>query len=74
MALPPLLGSGPEKSGGFYSKADIAHLVGLAGRFGIDIIPEIDVPGHCYAMLEALPQLKDPGENGLYTFDPVVPQ
>ncbi|MEO7221690.1 MAG: beta-N-acetylhexosaminidase [Devosia sp.] len=66
MALPPLLGSGPEKSGGFYSKADIAQLVALADRFGIAIIPEIDVPGHCYAMLEALPELKDSGENGLY--------
>jgi hexosaminidase len=66
MPLPPLLGSGPERSGGYYSKADIAELVALAGRFGIDVIPEIDVPGHCYAMLEALPELKDPGENGLY--------
>lgn len=66
LPLPPLLGSGPEKSGGYYSKADIAAIVALAGRFGIEVIPEIDVPGHCYAMLEALPQLKDPGENGLY--------
>jgi hexosaminidase len=66
LPLPPLLGSGPERSGGFYSKADIARIVDLAGRFGIEVIPEIDVPGHCYAMLEALPQLKDPGENGLY--------
>ena len=66
MALPPLLGSGPEKTGGFYSKGDIAHIVALASRFGIEVIPEIDVPGHCYAMLEALPELKDPGENGLY--------
>jgi len=24
------------------------------------------VPGHCYALLQALPQLRDPGENGLY--------
>jgi hexosaminidase len=66
MALPPLLGSGPERSGGYYSKGDIAGIVALAGRFGIEVIPEIDVPGHCYAMLEALPDLKDPGENGLY--------
>ncbi len=64
LPMPPLLGSGPEKSGGFYSKADVAEIVALAGRFGIEVIPEIDVPGHCYAMLEALPQLKDPGENG----------
>ncbi|HZY67807.1 MAG TPA: beta-N-acetylhexosaminidase [Devosia sp.] len=66
LPLPPLLGSGPERTGGFYTKAEIAGLVALAGRFGIEVIPEIDVPGHCYALLQALPELKDPGENGLY--------
>jgi hexosaminidase len=66
LPLPPLLGSGPERSGGFYSRADIAELVGLAGRFGIEVIPEIDVPGHCYALLQALPELADAGENGVY--------
>lgn len=65
LALPPLLGSGPERSGGYYSKADIRELVARAGRFGIDVIPEIDVPGHCYAMLQAIPELRDAGENGL---------
>lgn len=65
LALPPLLGSGPEKSGGYYSKADIHELVARARRFGVDVIPEIDVPGHCYAMLQAIPELRDAGENGL---------
>jgi hexosaminidase len=65
LALPPLLGSGPERSGGFYSKADIGELVARATRFGIDVIPEVDVPGHCYAMLQAIPELRDAGENGL---------
>ncbi len=65
-SLPPFLGSGPERSGGFYSKADIRAIVALAGQFGIDVVPEIDVPGHCYALIDALPQLRDPGENGLY--------
>ncbi len=66
LPLPPLLGSGPEKSGGYYSKADVARIVAFADRLGIEVIPEIDVPGHCYAMLEAIPALKDAGENGLY--------
>lgn len=66
LPLPPLLGSGPERSGGFYSKADIAEIVARAGRFGIDVIPEIDVPGHCHALLQALPELRDVGENGAY--------
>lgn len=64
LPLPPLLGSGPERSGGYYSKDDICEIVALAGRLGIEVIPEIDVPGHCYALLEALPELKDAGENG----------
>ena len=29
-------------------------------------MPEIDVPGHCYAMLQAIPELRDPGEHGSY--------
>jgi hexosaminidase len=65
LALPPLLGSGPERSGGYYSKTDIRSLVARAARFGIEVIPEIDVPGHCYAMLQAIPELRDAGENGL---------
>jgi hexosaminidase len=66
MMVPPLLGSGPEPSGGFYTKAAIGELIALGENFGIEIVPEIDVPGHCYALLQAMPHLKDPKENGLY--------
>ena len=66
LAIPPLLGSGPERTGGYYAKADIRQIVAVAELFGVDVVPEIDVPGHCYALLQAVPQLRDPGENGLY--------
>jgi hexosaminidase len=66
LKLPPLLGSGAAANGGYYSKAAIREIVALAGRLGIAVVPEIDVPGHCYAMLEAIPELRDPGEHGLY--------
>jgi hexosaminidase len=66
LPIPPLLGSGPERTGGYYSKHDIRQLVALAATFNVDIVPEIDIPGHCYALLQAIPQLRDPGENGLY--------
>jgi hexosaminidase len=66
LPIPSLLGSGPGKTGGYYTKATIREVVTLAGRFGIEVVPEIDVPGHCYAMLEALPELRDPGEHGEY--------
>ena len=66
MEIPPLLGSGPEPSGGWYSKDAIRDIVDLAADFGVDVVPEIDMPGHCFALLQALPQLRDPGESGLY--------
>lgn len=66
MPVPPLLGSGPERTGGYYSKADIRAIVGFATELGIDVVPEIDMPGHCYAMLQAIPALRDPGENAPY--------
>ncbi len=46
-----------ELSGQSYSYADMKELVAYAGLHGIDIIPEIDLPGHCQALLSALPQL-----------------
>ncbi|MEQ1900232.1 MAG: beta-N-acetylhexosaminidase [Devosia sp.] len=66
MALPPLLGSGPHPTGGYYSKAAIREIVALGQTLGIQIVPEIDIPGHCYAALQALPELRDPGETGEY--------
>jgi hexosaminidase len=66
LPIPPLLGSGPERTGGYYGKADIRAIVAFAGSVGVDVVPEIDIPGHCYALLQAIPQLRDPGENGLY--------
>jgi hexosaminidase len=66
LPLPPLLGSGIESYGGFYTKDDLRGLVTSALGFGIEIIPEVDVPGHCWAAIVALPQLRDPGENFEY--------
>ena len=64
--LPPFLGSGPERAGGYYSKAAVRRLVGLGQSLGIEIVPEIDLPGHCHALLAVMPHLRDPEENGLY--------
>lgn len=66
LPLPPLLGSGPQKWGGYYSKTAIREIVALGQNLGIEILPEIDIPGHCYAVLHSLPQLRDPGETGEY--------
>lgn len=48
--------SGPEQQG-YYSKADIRDIVAYAGRLGIEVVPEIDIPGHSEAALIAYPAL-----------------
>ncbi|MDP3448179.1 MAG: beta-N-acetylhexosaminidase [Eubacteriales bacterium] len=43
--------------GGFYSKAELRELVRYAKARGIEIVPEIDMPGHALSILAAYPQL-----------------
>ena len=66
LAVPPFLGSGIGRYGGVYSAAEIGALVAHADALGIAIVPEIDIPGHCYCVLQAIPSLRDPGETGIY--------
>jgi hexosaminidase len=66
LAVPPLLGSGLARYGGFYSAEDVRSLVVRAGALGIAIVPEIDIPGHCHCVLEAIPSLRDEHETGIY--------
>lgn len=47
----------PELSGKYYTKEDLKEVVRYAGVRGIEIIPEVDLPGHSLALLAALPEL-----------------
>ncbi|KAB0679997.1 beta-N-acetylhexosaminidase [Aureimonas leprariae] len=57
--LRPQLGNGAEPVGGFYSKADVRMLVAHAAGLHVEIVPEIEIPGHNAATLVALPDLTD---------------
>ncbi len=46
----------PEESEGFFTKDDIREIVAYAADRKIDIIPEIEIPGHESAMLAAYPE------------------
>lgn len=43
--------------GGFYTKEQIRDIVAYADNLGIEIIPEIDLPGHMLAALSCFPEL-----------------
>jgi len=47
----------PKTYGGFYTQEDIKDLVAYAKSKNIEIMPEIDIPGHSMAFLAAYPQL-----------------
>lgn len=43
--------------GGFYTQEQLAALVRYASERGVDIVPEIDMPGHCGAAIRTYPSL-----------------
>ncbi len=47
----------PKTYGGFYTHEDIRELVQYAKERFVNILPEIDIPGHSMAMLAAFPDL-----------------
>lgn len=48
---------GKQVYGGFYTQAELKDLVKYAAKKHIEIIPEIDMPGHFNAAIRAYPQL-----------------
>ncbi len=61
--VPGVFGGG-IRSGGSYSKADVARVVAHAKALHIEVLPEIEVPAHSHAMVRAVHGLRDPGDNG----------
>ncbi|MDR1683152.1 MAG: beta-N-acetylhexosaminidase [Candidatus Symbiothrix sp.] len=43
--------------GGFYTKQQVREIVDYAAQRGIEVIPEIEIPGHCSEILAAYPEL-----------------
>lgn len=46
-----------EIYGGYYTKKDIAEIVSFCRERYIEVIPEIDMPGHTVAMISSYPEL-----------------
>lgn len=57
--LLPQLGNSAEPVGGFYSQDEVREIVAHAASLSVEVVPEIDIPGHNAATLAALPDLTD---------------
>lgn len=68
-ALNPVYDNDPNKGfhtieaghGGYYTQEEMRELVELARSLHIDIIPELEFPGHNHSVLHALPELATQG-------------
>lgn len=71
----------PDAYGGYYTKKDIAEILAFAEERHIEVIPEIEMPGHNYETRAAYPELACslpdggpskrelcPGKESTYTF------
>lgn len=59
-ALPP---SGSGLDGGFYSRDDLAEIVAFAAERHVNVLPEVDMPGHTVAAIAAYPELGNTAEH-----------
>ena len=73
--LPPAWGSGGQADqswgSGFFSRADYIEIVRYAAARHIEVIPEIEMPGHARAAVKAMAghaqyQLTDPNDRSVY--------
>lgn len=61
-AMLPQLGDGPGRQGGYYTQDQMRAVVAHAAALGIEVMPEIETPGHAACVMAALPFLVDPDE------------
>ena len=56
-ALPPAYNSGPDSYGGYLTQQEIKEIVAYAAQRNIEIIPEIDLPGHSKSIAVSYPEI-----------------
>ena len=52
--------------GGFYTQEEMRGIIRYAMERGVEIVPEIDMPGHSLAVLQSYPQLSCDGKGGAW--------
>lgn len=66
-ALEPQFSTIADTYQGYYSQEQVKEVIAYAQQRGINVIPEIDIPGHCRAAIKSLPELlQDPEDLSQY--------
>lgn len=68
--MPPPQPGEPASDGGFYTQAEVKDILQYAAARQIQVMPEIDVPGHSMAIVAAYPELSvtnNPATRVFYT-------
>jgi len=58
--VPGVFGGGQGPTGGSYSLAFARELIAHAADLEIEVLPEIEIPAHAYAITRIFPKLRDP--------------
>ncbi len=58
--VPGVFGGGAGPNGGTYSAADVQQVLDRAHQLGIEVMPEVEIPAHAWALLQVFPELRDP--------------
>ena len=66
LPVPGVFGGG-IRSGGSYSRADVAALIAHATSLNIEVLPEIEVPAHAFAINRVISGLRDMADTGTET-------
>lgn len=66
----------PKAPRAYYTQDDIREVVAFAAARGIDVVPEVDMPGHATAAVRAYPQHSGGGSkrHPNFTFNPAKPE
>ena len=59
--------------GGYYTRDEVEEIVQYAAERGIEVIPEVEMPGHAAALLAAYPQLSCNGRGSQVAIGPCWP-
>jgi len=52
----------PEENQGYYSQEDLKEIIAYAAARNVEVVPEIEMPGHTYEVFAAFPQLSCKGD------------